>query len=346
MAGDATLNIEPTLDVVAEPQGQAAADDAAPQIDEAVRGSETSPRRAIDDAPMRSKITLLVVLAAAGGALVGVIGMSTGRPLWPFVIGFTVLMAALMWLCDWWFWSPIDRLLQQLDSIRLRTAPRAIHNLPTARRDELGRIARTVQQVAVNSIRHEFEAKRVRRTMDDRIETATRTATTHLRKMALRDPLTDLANRRFMEEHFEPLVDAARKAGQNLICVAIDMDNFKKVNDTLGHDAGDELLLFLAGTIRGCVRREDYAIRLGGDEFVLLLPACEIEQAKQVVERIQSLFRSHVRQTMPPGLRADLSLGIASLHREGVTTGQDLLKQADRYLYDAKHAGKGRLAGA
>ncbi len=304
-----------------------------------------SVRRPLDDVPLRSKIALIVVLAAAGGALVGVIEVQSSQRLWPFIIGLTALLAGLMWLCDWWVWSPMDRLLQQLDSIRLRSAPGLIHKLPASRQDEIGKIARTLQQVAISSIRHECDAKQVRRTMDARVEDATKNATRHLRKMALRDPLTDLANRRFMEEHLESLVASATAAGSDLVCVAIDVDNFKQVNDTLGHDAGDELLLFLASIIRGCIRRDDYAIRLGGDEFVLLLPGCTIEQARQVVERIHSLFRSHVRNTLAPELRADLSLGVASVQRDGVRTGHDLLKKADHHLYDAKRGGKGRAAG-
>lgn len=324
----------------------AVASDTSPAADGARPAPEAASRRPLDDVPLRSKTMLVVLLAAAGGALVGVIEVQSSQRLWPFIIGLTSLMAALMWLCDWWVWSPMDRLIRQLDAIRLRTQPKAIHNLPATRQDEIGKIARTLQQVAIASLRNEFEAKQVRRTMETRVEEATRTATRELRRMALRDPLTDLANRRFLDEHFEPLVAAARKAGHDLVCVAIDVDGFKQVNDTLGHDAGDELLVFLASILRGCVRREDYTVRLGGDEFVLLLPACTIEHARSVVERVQSLFNSHIRSTLPGEVKAGLSLGIASLHRDQVADAHELLKKADHYLYDAKHAGKGRAVGA
>lgn len=332
--------------ILFDPSDDAAASaDVADTIPSCGEVASPTTRRALNDAPLRSKIVLVALLAAAGGAMIGGFQARSSVNLWPLVIGFTGLMAAIMWLCDWWLISPFERLLHQLDSIRLRTAPRAIHKLPATRRDEIGAIARTVQEITINGLRHEFEAKRVQRTMDAQIESQTRTATLHLRKIAMRDPLTDLANRRFLDEHFELLVAEARKAGQDLICVAIDLDNFKTVNDTLGHEAGDELLLFLSSILRGCIRCDDYAVRLGGDEFVLLLPGCTVDQARLVVDRIRSLFRGHVRNTLPAKLGADLSLGVASLRRDGAQTSQDLLKKADHYLYNAKHAGKGRAAG-
>ena len=158
----------------------------------------------------------------------------------------------------------------------------------------------------------------------------------------MHDTLTGLGNRRFLEENLEPLFQSAWSQGADLVCIAIDMDHFKQVNDTLGHEAGDKLLVFMGELIRGSIRREDFGVRLGGDEFLVLMPDSDLEGGRAYGERVVSLFRQHVRATLPQGVRANLSVGVAAVSG-GATSGRRLVKAADSNLYAAKRAGRGQV---
>jgi diguanylate cyclase (GGDEF)-like protein len=158
----------------------------------------------------------------------------------------------------------------------------------------------------------------------------------------MRDPLAGLANRRFLDENLEPLVHSSLHASSPLSCIAIDMDNFKLVNDTLGHKAGDELLTFLASLIRANARNQDFAIRLGGDEFLLILPGCRIQRASQLAHTIALLFRQNARTVHTADIPVDLSFGVACLGPD-ITSAKQLLERADANLYAAKRSGKGRI---
>ncbi|MCX5662037.1 MAG: diguanylate cyclase [Planctomycetota bacterium] len=223
------------------------------------------------------------------------------------------------------------------------TKPAGLARLPVDRQDDLGVIARAVQRLAAHSLRQHHEARHLRRTLDHRVAEATRVATRQLRQQALRDPLTDLGNRRFLDEQLDPLLSSHRAAGADMACVLIDLDNFKAVNDTLGHGAGDDLLLFTGGLIRGSCRQEDHAVRLGGDEFVVLLPGCDITAAARFAQQILALFRQHARAALPPHCQASLSIGVASLDHDGPAGGAELLERADARLYAAKRSGKDRV---
>lgn len=301
--------------------------------------------RVWNDVPLRNKTVLLIVLAAVGGALIGMLESSSGHPGWMLSLGLTALVGTLLALSKGWIGTPIDHLVEQLGRISREYSLPAINALPIERRDEVGQIARAIHQIASWSRRDYFEARHLRRTLDHRVAQATRTATRELRHMALRDPLTDLGNRRFLDEHLEPLVHSIRESNAELICVVIDVDNFKQVNDAFGHSAGDQVLIFLASLLRSSIRQQDYAVRLGGDEFALFLPGCTVERAGELAKSILSLFQQRVRQQSSVLQNTGLSMGIASLNRDQVASGQELLDRADAHLYDAKRAGKNQAAG-
>jgi diguanylate cyclase (GGDEF)-like protein len=106
------------------------------------------------------------------------------------------------------------------------------------------------------------------------------------------------------------------------------------------------MLVFLSNLIRGCARGEDYAVRMGGDEFAVFLPSCTIERAGEFAHRLLSLF--HQRASGGPsasGKQTGLSIGIASLNRDQVRNGRELLDRADERLYAAKRAGKNQIVG-
>ena len=298
-----------------------------------------------DDAPLRTKLSLLVLLAAVGGCLLGMSDQYTDRTPWLLGVGLTVIFAVVMSLGHGWVVGPIDRLAYQLRRLARFGGPVRLDRLPVERRDEVGELSRAIQQINEQLRRDHHEKRRLRRNIDQRVTKAVQRATMQLERMAMRDALTDLGNRRFLEENLEELVVSVRAANDDLSCIVLDLDNFKQVNDSLGHAEGDELLVLLAALINATTRAEDCAARLGGDEFVVLLPGCTPQRAGECMRQLTALFDQHVRHRFPADLRAGVSAGIASLRRDGARDGRSLLEAADRNLYAAKRAGKGRCVG-
>lgn len=167
-----------------------------------------------------------------------------------------------------------------------------------------------------------------------------------LRDQATRDPLTGLFNRRYMEETLEREVRRSTRKGRKLALLMLDMDNFKRINDLLGHEAGDALLAAVGGYLRTHVRQEDIACRYGGDELVVILPETPLEmairRAEELREGIKLVTVEHRNQTLGP---ETVSLGVAAFPEHG-TTGEDLLRSADAALYRAKAGGRDRVEAA
>ena len=303
-------------------------------------------RRAWDEAPLRTKNLALVFAALSFGVLIGLGEALSGFQTWIMLAGIIVASSVFCLVSRVWITGPLDRLLHRLEAVEPSEAgTNALSGLPVARRDELGRIAKAVHRVGVAAVQHRYEANRLRRTLDTRVSQATQRATQRLRHMAFRDPLTDLGNRRFLDEQLETLVQSVKQSDDvDLLCIMIDMDNFKKLNDTHGHAAGDELLVLLGTLIRAHVREEDLAVRLGGDEFAVFLPSQSMQRAEQFIAAMRGLFRQRVR-ALHRDVSVDLSIGVASLRRDEADTGDALLERADENLYAAKNAGKGQTIG-
>lgn len=298
------------------------------------------------EAPLYVKIDGLLILALISGLAVGLAQGLMGWRLWPGLAGLLICYGLWRWAAQRWLLEPVEQLLASLDQAAKRGGGAAARGLPVDRPDELGRIARAFQRLAVAAARDHYEARHLRRTLDHRIAKAIQRSTQQLRQIAMQDPLTGLGNRRFLDDQFEALIESARAAEAELSCVLIDLDRFKEVNDTLGHLAGDELLTLLGELIRACVGPQDIAVRLGGDEFLILLPGAEADQAQQLAQRVRHLFRQQVRTLSAGQLEPDLSIGVAAMRRDGCATGCDLLAQADQYLYRAKRSGRGQVVAA
>ena len=164
-----------------------------------------------------------------------------------------------------------------------------------------------------------------------------------LKTMAATDPLTELSNRRSFGQSLGRCFAEAVRYGHDLAAVMIDLDNFKLINDTLGHQAGDELLRKTASILEAQCRRSDVAGRFGGDEFVLLLPQADATTACQVAQRISDEFNATVLAMVGDGPIAGqmgLSMGVASLTLSKPKEPEQILAHADQALYQAKQAGK------
>lgn len=165
-----------------------------------------------------------------------------------------------------------------------------------------------------------------------------------LTKLANTDTLTALPNRNWLTNYLPTALERAGSGGSHLAVLFIDLDNFKNVNDTLGHEAGDELLVQAAERLKASVRASDHVARLGGDEFVVILDHVDIVEdiakvAKSIIEKIRLPFVL----SGGTGNEVNASIGISVFPEDG-TTAELLLKHADIAMYAAKAAGKGRYA--
>ena len=163
-----------------------------------------------------------------------------------------------------------------------------------------------------------------------------------LREQAIRDALTNLFNRRYLEETLDRELARAAREIYPLCIVMMDIDHFKSVNDTYGHEAGDLVLKSLAVTVTSQSRQGDFVCRYGGEEFVLVMPNISIETAR---ERVVSLHRSITAQYIPFGrfnLNITVSMGISCFPAHGESKAE-LLRTADRALYAAKNLGRNRV---
>ncbi len=161
-------------------------------------------------------------------------------------------------------------------------------------------------------------------------------------EMAITDGLTGLYNRRYMETHLATLVEQAHKTSRPLSLLIADIDHFKRVNDTYGHDAGDAVLREFAARFRRNTRGIDLASRLGGEEFVIVMPETELRRAFQVGERLRAAIASEqFKLNAHSELRMTASVGVATLEPDD--TGATLYKRADNALYAAKRGGRNRV---
>ncbi|MDR1657395.1 MAG: diguanylate cyclase [Deltaproteobacteria bacterium] len=162
-------------------------------------------------------------------------------------------------------------------------------------------------------------------------------------KMATRDPLTGLSNRRIFLETIEREFRQARRHNSPLSLLTLDLDHFKTINDTYGHQAGDEILKWLASVVASVVRSGDLPARIGGEEFAIILPRTTIEQATNLAQRLQEGMLSSPIYKMPDLAKPTISQGIASLEHFLVNSTQDLIYWSDQAMYLAKREGRNTI---
>jgi len=167
-----------------------------------------------------------------------------------------------------------------------------------------------------------------------------------LRTQSVRDALTGLYNRRYLEEALEREIRRAGRAAQHLGLLMIDLDHFKRFNDTYGHDAGDVVLREAASFLLKNVRAEDFVCRFGGEEFVVILPTADLEGACARGERLRSKMRelAIMHQGKSLGM-VTFSVGVAVFPEHGMSS-KELMAAADAALYEAKRGGRDRVAVA
>jgi diguanylate cyclase (GGDEF)-like protein len=167
-----------------------------------------------------------------------------------------------------------------------------------------------------------------------------------LRIQSIRDPLTSLYNRRYLEESLEREVVRCGRRNLPMAVMMIDIDHFKRFNDAHGHDGGDALLVQFAALLQAHCRGEDIACRFGGEEFTLIIPETSTETAMARAEQIraaaENLRVTYQKSQLSP---VSVSIGVAGFPKDG-QHGDDLIHSADVALYRAKHEGRNRVVAA
>ena len=163
-----------------------------------------------------------------------------------------------------------------------------------------------------------------------------------LSAQANRDPLTHLYNRRYLDSALLQGLARCQRAGQPLALIMVDIDHFKKINDTHGHQAGDQILISLGAQLAGLARAEDVACRYGGEEFILVMPSMSLDTARSRAEDLRASFAHTTVVYGGLNLQATLSIGIAVYPAHGKSA-DELIRCADIALYQAKGAGRNRV---
>lgn len=232
--------------------------------------------------------------------------------------------------------SELEQLCRNGDVVSTEVVCNYLFDADGVPRTILG-ITRNVSErkVAERALRESNQELQVRLDEISRLQSA-------LQEQAVRDGLTGLYNRRYLDEMLEREVSRARREGIPLSLVMLDIDHFKKVNDTYGHQAGDEVLKILAATLMADIRAEDMACRYGGEEFLILLPnmplAAALSRAEAWRAAVEALCIVH--GDFP--IRFTVSLGVAAYPDHGKTP-DDLTRCADQALYRAKHGGRNQV---
>jgi diguanylate cyclase (GGDEF)-like protein len=167
-----------------------------------------------------------------------------------------------------------------------------------------------------------------------------------LRIESIRDPLTHLYNRRYMEEALERETQRAKRRGTPVGIIMFDIDHFKRLNDTYGHEAGDLVLRELGVLFRRHTRSEDIACRYGGEEFLLIMPEASLKVVKQRAEELRIVIKEHLRvRWQKKTLSITISLGVAELPNHGSHV-KEVVNAADTALYEAKKRGRDQVVVA
>jgi two-component system cell cycle response regulator len=245
--------------------------------------------------------------------------------------------------------------LQDFDGLRLCSQIRSLErtrNLPIlalAESDNNARLARGLE-IGVNDylvrpidknemlarVRTQIKKKRYTERLRDNMQMSI--------ELAITDGLTGLFNRRYMETHLGTLVDQSAARGKPITVLVLDIDYFKAVNDSYGHDAGDDVLREFALRIRKATRNIDLACRYGGEEFVIVMPETDMAVATAVAERLRRRIASEpfAIQKGARHIEVTISIGIAALS-DVADNAATILKRADQALYRAKRDGRNRV---
>lgn len=164
-----------------------------------------------------------------------------------------------------------------------------------------------------------------------------------LMELSNTDPLTKLSNRRFLMKTLEKELQRCERSQKSLALIMVDIDHFKSINDSYGHQQGDIVLKTLANQMKARLRDYDLAARFGGEEFALVLPETSLADAIRVADRLRTAVKDLRFTGEFAEIRLTISLGVATYPHNKIRTVDDLIREADRALYNAKEKGRNRV---
>lgn len=238
---------------------------------------------------------------------------------------------------------------EQIKAVRAGVAPEQAYAEHERQQDAaieplMGALNQLVQQLSARN----RDLVELNHTLEDRVAQRTeelQKANQELKALSLTDVLTGLPNRRHAMLLLDTLWQESEKTGRPVAALMIDADNFKEVNDTHGHDAGDMVLIELGRVLKDSVRSDDLIFRLGGDEFLALCPATDFAGAMQVGETLQARVAQMRVPTGDGFWKSSISVGVA-VRSEDMQDFDALIKQADAGVYQAKSAGRNCVRSA
>ena len=262
-------------------------------------------------------------------------------------VGVVCLACApvVRWLMRKWN-GPLRELLKATQRLADGLPPKPV-GLTT--NDEMGFLAAAFNDMAGKLMASRTSLMQANTSLEQKVKERTDELQQAVRKldtMASTDPLTGLANRRAFTEALDLCFRELVRRKNEMACVMIDLDGFKDINDTLGHDTGDELLGLAARVLKENCRSSDVIARLGGDEFVILMPQTDDETAQQVGRRILDCFEQETAQILAEAdvqFNVSMSVGLALRKRHNPESSEQLVIQADKAMYSAKGSGKACL---
>jgi diguanylate cyclase (GGDEF)-like protein len=273
-------------------------------------------------------------------------GAADSASLWQFHLPLACILIGGVFVVD----SRMKRqLVNPLQALSRKLAEESLNgnavgfNMASARIDELTSISEHLESLRTDGRLWKRRAEINERRVDTNQARETKQIVRDLhrvKKEVWEDALTGVNNRRFLEEKFPEIFEVQRSSRRDLSVIMFDLDNFKRLNDTQGHGAGDEVLRFLGELLRQCVRTDDFAVRYGGDEFIMILPGVGSETALTIAERVLLLFAQRVKMMFSGGESPGLTAGVSSIINNQAKAPAELLECADHALLAAKKAGK------
>lgn len=298
--------------------------------------------------PWRSAIAITVVVAIIAAAAVAQ-GALLNRPL-PKLLGAALIEGTLVGLAlaVLFVVAPARRAeedrqwliscLRDLARVDRRKSFSVL--LQQVESHSIGDLAKACHDALASAHRDRLEAATLRREMHARVDQETRQAVARISRLSNIDELSGLANRRGFEAELAEAFEAAAQTGQPLTLLAIDLDHFKQLNDTLGHAKGDEAIRAAGEVLSANLRAGDVAGRLGGDEFLVLLRNTCSASARHIAARCVRLYASHPSGRGLPCPWPTMSVGIACAREHRADSPERLKELADQALYQAKRAGR------
>lgn len=240
--------------------------------------------------------------------------------------------------------------LQKLTSNVLEYDPR-LNNFPLNelnRTDEVGVINNAIVSMVKKIATHTHELDIVNLSLETKIKERTKEleeANTKLKALSITDELTQLSNRRYFEEYFHKSWELAKRNKVNISIIMCDIDLFKEVNDTYGHQAGDFVLKNIAQIMKKTLKREtDFVARYGGEEFIIVLYDTNTEIAEELCQNIQKNIKSNSFEYKGENIEnITVSFGISTTIPKNKDSSEELIKLADKALYKAKEDGRDRI---